>query len=132
MFNLLKNESTKEKVLLKDDFMPLMRCLLEEHQGLEFLKSHPDFQERYADTVIMRIFYSCNIYDNCKITFREFKKSNLNSTIRKVCEEVDINKVRDYFSYEHFYVIYCLFWDLDSPENDQIHDFLIDKEDFSK
>lgn len=29
-----------------------------------------------------------------------------------------------YFSYEHFYVIYCKFWELDSD-----HDFLIDKED---
>lgn len=28
-----------------------------------------------------------------------------------------------YFSYEHFYVIYCKFWELDTD-----HDFLIDKE----
>jgi hypothetical protein len=34
------------------------------------------------------------------------------------------NKVLKYFSYEHFYVIYCKFWELDSD-----HDFLIDKED---
>ena len=26
----------------------------------------------------------------------------------------DINKVLHYFSYEHFYVIYCRFWDLDT------------------
>jgi hypothetical protein len=32
--------------------------------------------------------------------------------------------VRRYFSYEHFYVIYCKFWELDSD-----HDFLIDKDD---
>jgi serine/threonine-protein phosphatase 2A regulatory subunit B'' len=24
----------------------------------------------------------------------------------------DINKVLDYFSYEHFYVLYCKFWEL--------------------
>ena len=29
-----------------------------------------------------------------------------------------------YFSYEHFYVIYCKFWELDTD-----HDFLIDKDD---
>lgn len=28
-----------------------------------------------------------------------------------------------YFSYEHFYVIYCKFWELDTD-----HDFFIDKE----
>lgn len=32
-----------------------------------------------------------------------------------------------YFSYEHFYVIYCKFWELDND-----HDFLIDKENIIK
>jgi serine/threonine-protein phosphatase 2A regulatory subunit B'' len=44
-----------------------------------------------------------------------------------VTNEEDINKVRQYFSYEHFYVLYCRFWELDTD-----HDFLIDKEDFSR
>jgi len=44
-----------------------------------------------------------------------------------VDEEEDINKIRDFFSYEHFYVLYCKFWELDTD-----HDFLIDKEDFSR
>ena len=76
----------------------------------------------------MRIYYSCDLNNDDKITFREFKKSNLMSIMYKVCEEPDINKVRDYFSYEHFYVLYCKFWELDTNE----HDFLINKEDFIK
>lgn len=32
--------------------------------------------------------------------------------------------LRRYFSYEHFYVIYCKFWELDTD-----HDFFIDKDD---
>ena len=39
-----------------------------------------------------------------------------------VDEEEDINKVLRFFSYEHFYVVYCKFWELDTD-----HDFLIDK-----
>ena len=35
--------------------------------------------------------------------------------------------MRDYFSYEHFYVLYIRFWELDSD-----HDFWINKEDFGK
>ena len=31
-----------------------------------------------------------------------------------VDEEADINLVNDYFSYEHFYVLYCKFWELDT------------------
>lgn len=45
----------------------------------------------------------------------------------KVDEEEDINNVRELFSYEHFYVLYCRFWELDAD-----HDFLISKEDFAK
>lgn len=33
-------------------------------------------------------------------------------------------QVLDYFSYEHFYVIYCKFWELDTD-----HDLIIDKTD---
>lgn len=39
----------------------------------------------------------------------------------------DINSVTDYFSYEHFYVIYCKFWELDTD-----HDLWISKEDLSR
>lgn len=39
----------------------------------------------------------------------------------------DINQVREYFSYEHFYVIYCKFWELDAD-----HDLLIDADDLAK
>lgn len=41
-----------------------------------------------------------------------------------VNNEEDINKVLKHFSYEHFYVIYCKFWELDTD-----HDFYIDRED---
>jgi len=33
-------------------------------------------------------------------------------------------QVHEFFSYEHFYVIYCKFWELDSD-----HDFLLSRED---
>ena len=42
-------------------------------------------------------------------------------------QEQDINKVLDYFSYEHFYVLYCKFWELDGD-----HDFLLDRDDLVK
>ena len=33
----------------------------------------------------------------------------------------------DFFSYEHFYVIYCKFWELDKD-----HDLFIDREDLAR
>lgn len=35
-------------------------------------------------------------------------------------------QILKFFSYEHFYVIYCKFWELD-----QDHDFLLDKNDLA-
>jgi hypothetical protein len=35
--------------------------------------------------------------------------------------------VNEYFSYEHFYVLYCKFWELDTDR-----DFLLSREDLSK
>ena len=75
----------------------------------------------------MRIFYGLDTNDDGHITFRDFKNSDLTDILYTVASEEDINKVRQYFSYEHFYVLYCRFWELDSD-----HDFFIDKEDFSR
>jgi serine/threonine-protein phosphatase 2A regulatory subunit B'' len=104
-----------------------MKILLETHPGLEFLQATPEFQDRYADTVVMRIFYKIDMNDDGRITYRDFKRSNLKDVLFNVAGEDDINKVREYFSYEHFYVLYCRFWELDTD-----HDFLIDKDDFSR
>lgn len=122
-FNLLKGDSKKQFVA-HDDFVPFMKELLNIHPGLEFLKPTPEFQERYVETVIVRIFYSCNIVGDGKLTYQQIRKHNLLSTFRLLDTEKDINKITKYFSYEHFYVLYCKFWELDTD-----HDFLIDKED---
>ena len=106
------------------DFRPLLRCVLDTHPGLEFLKDSPEFQDRYLETVTYRIFYSVNVAWNGKMTLRELRRSDLLEAMTHVDDEEDINKVLRFFSYEHFYVIYCKFWELDSD-----HDFLIDKED---
>ncbi|KAK8444894.1 hypothetical protein SEVIR_9G222800v4 [Setaria viridis] len=109
--------------LTQDDFKPVLKELLATHPGLEFLQGTPEFQERYAETVIYRVFYSINRSGNGHLTLRELKRGNLIAALQQLDEEEDINKVLRYFSYEHFYVIYCKFWELDTD-----HDFLIDKE----
>ena len=42
-------------------------------------------------------------------------------------DEADINQLTEFFSYEHFYVIYCKFWELDTD-----HDLLIDAQDLAQ
>ncbi|KAL3750421.1 hypothetical protein ACJRO7_011426 [Eucalyptus globulus] len=121
IYKILKQPNLK--YLTQDDFKPVLRELLATHPGLEFLQSTPEFQERYAETVIYRIFYYINRSGNGNLTLRELKRGNLIDAMLHADEEEDINKVLRYFSYEHFYVIYCKFWELDTD-----HDFLIDKE----
>eukprot|EP00249_Psilotum_nudum_P014335 c24772_g2_i1 orf=649-1878(-) len=122
LFKVMKQPD--KDYLTQEDFRPILRELLATHRGLEFLQDTPEFQERYAETVIYRIFYDVNRSANGRLRLREIKRSNLVAALQQVDEEEDINKVLRYFSYEHFYVIYCKFWELDSD-----HDFLLDKED---
>ncbi|OIT27131.1 PREDICTED: serine/threonine protein phosphatase 2A regulatory subunit B''beta-like isoform X1 [Nicotiana attenuata] len=121
IYTILKQPDLKH--LTQDDFKPVLQELLATHPGLEFLRSTPEFQERYAETVIYRIFFYVNRLGNGQLTLRELKRSDLIAAMQHADEEEDINKVLRYFSYEHFYVIYCKFWELDTD-----HDFLIDKE----
>lgn len=50
----------------------MMKILLSIHAGLEFLQATPEFQDRYSDTVIHRIYYMINRKDDGKLTWREF------------------------------------------------------------
>ncbi|KAF6145618.1 hypothetical protein GIB67_037651 [Kingdonia uniflora] len=125
IFTILKQPD--HKYLTQDDFKPILRELLATHPGLDFLQGTPEFQERYAETVIYRIFYHLDRTGSGHLSLRELKRGNLITAMQHADEEEDINKVLRYFSYEHFYVIYCKFWELDTD-----HDFLIDKENLIK
>ncbi len=74
--------------------------------------------------VISRIFYTVDRTWKGRITLCDMQNSNFLQTLTRLETENDINKISDYFSYEHFYVIYCKFWELDSD-----HDLLISAED---
>lgn len=106
------------------DFFPFVRELIEEHPGLEFLENTPEFQEKYARTVVARIMHRVNSSWTGEITPREMRRSNLLHYFMLADEEEEINSINEFFSYEHFYVLYCRFWDIDSD-----HDFLLSKDD---
>lgn len=122
VFDILRDPS--RNYVVYDDLRSMMNGILLSHPGLEFLQETPEFQERYAETVIYRIFYTLNRSGSSRLTLRELKRGDLLDALHQLDEEDDINRVLRYFSYEHFYVIYCKFWELDSD-----HDFLISPED---
>lgn len=124
-FNLL--DRGNKGYLVVEDFSPMMNTILEIYPGLDFLKATPEFQEKYAATVVQRIMFQLDWDDDGMISFRDFSHSKLFPAIFKLETEEEINSIRDFFIYEHFYVIYCKFYELDLD-----HDEYISKADFGK
>uniref|UniRef100_A0A8C2EJ50 Protein phosphatase 2, regulatory subunit B'', alpha n=1 Tax=Cyprinus carpio TaxID=7962 RepID=A0A8C2EJ50_CYPCA len=89
--------------LEQEDFIPLLQDIVDTHSGLTFLKDAPEFHSRYITTV----------------------SNFINGSMTQAGD--DINQITDYFSYEHFYVIYCKFWELDAD-----HDLFIDPKDLAR
>lgn len=132
--------------IVPEDLVPMVQDVVDTHPGLAFLKEATEFHSRYVHTVIARIFYSVNRSWSGKITISELKRSDLlevsglgyhlgmshlicliHQMISLLEEEDDINQIMAFFSYEHFYVIYCKFWELDKD-----HDLLINQDDLAK
>uniref|UniRef100_A0A182Q095 EF-hand domain-containing protein n=1 Tax=Anopheles farauti TaxID=69004 RepID=A0A182Q095_9DIPT len=126
VFIMSRGDRTRPYIL-PEDFAPLIQDVVDTHPGLAFLKEAAEFHSRYVHTVIARIFYNVNRSWTGKITTAELRKSNLLDVIQLLEEEEDINQIMAYFSYEHFYVIYCKFWELDRD-----HDLYIDQQDLAR
>uniref|UniRef100_A0A8P0TD45 Protein phosphatase 2 regulatory subunit B''beta n=1 Tax=Canis lupus familiaris TaxID=9615 RepID=A0A8P0TD45_CANLF len=113
--------------LVQEDFVPFLQDVVNTHPGLAFLKEASEFHSRYITTVIQRIFYTVNRSWSGRITCAELRRSTFLQNVALLEEEADINQLTEYFSYEHFYVIYCKFWELDTD-----HDLLIDSQDLAR
>ncbi|XP_066562902.1 serine/threonine-protein phosphatase 2A regulatory subunit B'' subunit beta isoform X2 [Amia ocellicauda] len=113
--------------LEQEDFIPFLQDVVNTHTGLRFLREASDFHSRYITTVIQRIYYNVNRSWTGKITCSELRKSSFLQNVALLEEEEDVNQLTEYFSYEHFYVIYCKFWELDTD-----HDLYIDQKDLAR
>ncbi|XP_036167032.1 serine/threonine-protein phosphatase 2A regulatory subunit B'' subunit beta isoform X1 [Myotis myotis] len=113
--------------LVQEDFVPFLQDVVNTHPGLAFLKAASEFHSRYITTVIQRIFYAVNRSWSGRITSAELRRSSFLQNVALLEEEADINQLTEFFSYEHFYVIYCKFWELDTD-----HDLLIGQQDLAR
>uniref|UniRef100_A0A8C4EM35 EF-hand domain-containing protein n=1 Tax=Dicentrarchus labrax TaxID=13489 RepID=A0A8C4EM35_DICLA len=91
--------------LEQDDFIPFLQVVAAAHPG------------RGLDLALR----------NGKITFNFFFFSPLSQNLALLEQEEDVNQLTEFFSYEHFYVIYCKFWELDTD-----HDLYIDQKDLGQ
>ncbi|XP_055374320.1 serine/threonine-protein phosphatase 2A regulatory subunit B'' subunit alpha isoform X2 [Condylostylus longicornis] len=124
---ILSRGQRSRPFILPEDLTPLVQDVVDTHPGLAFLKEASEFHSRYIHTVISRIFYTVNRSWSNRITVSELRRSNLLQVIQLLENEEDINQIMAFFSYEHFYVIYCKFWELDRD-----HDLFIDQNDLAQ
>ncbi|KAJ1911694.1 Serine/threonine-protein phosphatase 2A regulatory subunit B'' subunit alpha, partial [Tieghemiomyces parasiticus] len=123
VFNLLRQPD--HAWLEPEDFLVVAEDVIDNHPELEFLRGLDVFKERYAETVVERIFYLAARGSDRRITLAQFRRHELHRLLAEleIGIDVGIDEPRC-FSYKHFYVIYCNFWELDSD-----HDMLIDLND---
>ncbi|ORX97264.1 EF-hand [Basidiobolus meristosporus CBS 931.73] len=122
-FYLLKQRGND--FLVPDDFDVILRDVMSGHQELDFLVGNDSFQDRYAETVIARIFYDHNRSWTGRMSFAEFKRGKIVTIIRRAelgidCGHQTRRKKRSCFSYKDFYVIYSKFWELDDDHDLEI------------
>mmetsp|Transcript_3043 Transcript_3043/g.3974 ORF Transcript_3043/g.3974 Transcript_3043/m.3974 type:complete len:661 (-) Transcript_3043:961-2943(-) len=106
----------------KEDLEPLLRFVVTTHPGLAFLEEHAEFQAKYSATVIARIFYRINLSRTGQISRRELclASPDLIDALYQLESTDDVNAETCFFSYEHFYVLYCQFWELDADKDAKI------------
>lgn len=127
-FHLMK--SPLDDWIGKDAVRDLIVYIIDNLPQFSFLVNTPDFQTRFADTILSRIYFHFDRSQCGRIYFRAIRNLDQSpdydviSEIAQIENENPDKRVSSFFSYEHFYVIYCSFW-----EYDKDRDFLLDQQD---
>lgn len=118
---------TDRNYVLPQDLTPFVRRIVETHTSLEFLKGEDQFQEKFIDFIVMRCFYIMDSDLRGTVLLQHFRKMDLATAFYKAEKMEDVNDSQHIFNYQHFYVAFCKFWDLDNDS-----DGLINKDDLMK
>lgn len=127
LFNSVKLAAASR--IVQSDLLVVLASVCRYHPALVFLRATPEFQVSYSSTVVARVFYSLDRTFKDSLALSDIAKDPcpLVNTLWQLQREPDINRVLRYFSYEHFYVIFCKFWELDTD-----HDQLLSAEDLCR
>eukprot|EP00041_Stephanoeca_diplocostata_P034029 m.1141517 g.1141517 ORF g.1141517 m.1141517 type:complete len:710 (+) comp24449_c0_seq27:317-2446(+) len=107
--------SPTELALHPDDFRPLVEHVLQTHEGLAFLVNDDGgFGPRYVDTVISRLYHATGRCGRWELSANDLRRCGFVETLWELEHAgTDVNDVLRFWSYEHFYVIYTLYWKMD-------------------
>ncbi len=127
-YRLLKQPTNNSIYLLPNDFIPLIQSVVNNHPDLSPMHTiSQQYVNKYILTVITRIFYLINTSRTGKISLREFR--NTTSSLLTALYQIDhinnndndINNETNYFSYEHFFILFSTFLELDKDNDEILH-----------
>ncbi|KAJ1993990.1 Serine/threonine-protein phosphatase 2A regulatory subunit B'' subunit alpha [Coemansia spiralis] len=115
LFNILVDDATKLRpYLTRENIKVLVSDVIDHHCELEFLEGQDQYALSYMETVIERIFYNANRSWDGKLTLSQFRQADIVGIMRSVESGIDIDvESPGVFSYKHFYVLFCSFFELD-------------------
>jgi serine/threonine-protein phosphatase 2A regulatory subunit B'' len=83
------------------------------HDSLRFLREEQAFFVQYVDFVVTRLFFVLDPELSGSADIYQFRRVDLAGTLFAVYKLEDVNDITSLFCYQHFYVTFCQFWDLD-------------------
>ncbi|KAJ2613114.1 Serine/threonine-protein phosphatase 2A regulatory subunit B'' subunit alpha [Coemansia sp. RSA 1365] len=115
LFNTLVDDATKPRpYLTRADIKVLVSDVIAHHYELEFLDGQDQFLGSFTETVVERIFYDANRTWDGRLVLSQFRKSDVVGMLRSIEDGIDVGvEAPGVFSYKHFYVFFCSFFELD-------------------
>jgi serine/threonine-protein phosphatase 2A regulatory subunit B'' len=96
------------------DLIAYVQAIVNSRESLQFLKNEALFQEKFVDFVVTRCFYVMDVELRGIAALHQFRRVDLAAMFFNAERIVDVNEVHHIFNYQHFYVAFCKFWDLDA------------------
>jgi serine/threonine-protein phosphatase 2A regulatory subunit B'' len=103
--------------IVPGDLDVFARAIVVTHPSLAFLQAEGPFQERFIEFVITRAFFVMDPELRGTVTLRQFRQVDLAGMFARAEAIDDVNSDHGIFNYQHFYVTYCKFWDLDGDSD---------------
>jgi Ca2+-binding EF-hand superfamily protein len=119
LFELIRSADSRREHITAEELANAAKQIVALHPGFEFL-TQAEFQELYCKTVATRIVYHHERRQSRTVEWADFDRCDVPALMRSLDKVADINQVLRYFSYEHFYVLYCRFWELDTDKTHHV------------
>lgn len=119
-FKLLSRLSGSRDCILPLGFGPVLSEIISRHKALQFLAKDEVFKGLYIETVTSRIFYELDVLDLRRLRYKDFKNTRLVDILTNMRGEESFDDLVDYFNYQHFYVLYSRFVELDVDEDQSL------------